>query len=62
MINFSILRDRFLLKIHPIVIKNYYLPYCKSRIEFDPSNFNRVKESDFQYDMIEMIKKELGLL
>ena len=43
------------------VIKNYYLPYCNSRLEFDPSNYNRVKEPDPQYDMIEMIKKELWL-
>ena len=41
------------------VIKNYYLPYCNARLEFDPSNFNIVKEPDPKYDMIQMITKEL---
>lgn len=41
------------------VIKNYYLPPCHGVLQFDPSNFNRVKKAEPKFDMLEMIKKEL---
>jgi len=39
--------------------KNFYIPPCKGRLEFDPANFDLVRGSGKKYDMIELIKEEL---
>ena len=41
--------------------KNFYVSPCHGRLQFDPSNFNRVKNDDPQCDMIEILKNELSL-
>ena len=46
------------------VIKNYYIPSCRGKLEFNDLNYERVKKNDNysntdQYNMIEILKNEI---
>jgi len=42
------------------VYKNFYIPYCKNKLEFDEKYFSKISQAAREADLIEAIKRELA--